>query len=136
MLFFALAEGNPAEDFFEIPKITPEFLIFWLLLFFIFAFLVFLFFSWHTAFFYVDGKVYTTVSAPFSQPLEMPTPVKEGHIFVAWCRDVELEEPLNQAYVMRLFNVNFYAKFVPENEYVAPTGEDTSGEVVPDGETA
>ncbi len=107
----------PPEDLFELPPMTVELWIFWFLLLFLFAFLVFLFFSWHTAYFYVDGKVYTTVSAPFSQAIEMPTPQKEGYTFVAWCRDTELEEPMETAYVMRLFNVNFYAKFVPDGEY-------------------
>lgn len=120
MPFFVFAEANyPAEDFFELPPVTIELWIFWFVLLFLFAFLVFLFFSWHTAYFYVDDKVYTTVSAPFSQTLEMPIPEKEGHVFVAWCRDTELEEPIETAYVMRLFNVNFYAKF-------APVGEDAS----------
>ena len=120
MLLFAFADASIADEFFALPKITTEFQIFWVALLLIFAFLVFLFFSWHTAFFYVDDKVYTTVSAPFSQQIEMPRPEKEGYVFVAWCRDTELEEPISTAYVMRLFNVNFYAKFVPEGEYVAP----------------
>lgn len=120
MPLLASANANyPAEDFFELPPMTVELWIFWFVLLFLFAFLVFLFFSWHTAYFYVDGKVYTTVSAPFSQAIEMPVPEKEGHVFVAWCRDTELEEPIATAYVMRLFNVNFYAKFVPLGEDVS-----------------
>ncbi len=77
----------------------------------LFTFLVFLFFSSHTAFFYVDGELFYKERQVYMTDITPPTPEKEGYRFVEWCRDEELLEPAEIPYNIRLFDVKFYAKF-------------------------
>lgn len=104
--------SKPVEDLFIVPNYT---LIIVLIL--IFAFLVFIFFSWHTAFFYIENELFFSVTKPFSHAVEPPeAPEKEGFRFVSWCKDIELLEPCEMPYIIRMFNVKFYAKFEPLSE--------------------
>ncbi len=79
----------------------------------LFTFLVFLFFSSHTAFFYVDGELFYKERQVYMTDITPPTPNKEGYRFVEWCRDEELLEPAEIPYNIRLFDVKFYARFEP-----------------------
>lgn len=123
LLYNALA--GALDTAFEVPDITPATMIFIGVLIVLFAFFVFLFFSWHTAVFYVGDVEYSKVSAPFMKEIPLPVPeAEEGKRFVGWYKDNELFEEYAKAnYTMKLFDVTFYAKFetVPteeENGYV------------------
>ena len=101
------------DKIFELPDITPATMIFIGVLVVLFAFFVFLFFSWHTAVFYIGEKEYSKVSAPFMKDIPLPIPeAEEGMRFVGWYKDNELtEEYLKDHYTVKLFDVSFYAKF-------------------------
>ena len=99
----------------DVPDITPATMIFIGVLILLFAFFVFLFFSWHTAVFYIGDKEYSRVAAPFMKDLPLPIPeLEEGMRFVGWYKDSELlEEYEKESYTMKLFDVTFYAKIEP-----------------------
>ena len=98
---------------FTVPEMTPATMIFIGVLGVLFFFFVFLFFSWHSAVFYVGEEEYTRVSAPFMKEIVLPIPeAKDGRRFLGWCKDAELHEPYTkETYLVKLFNASFYAKF-------------------------
>ncbi len=102
----------PQDPIVEFPAFTQDTLIFLIVMALLFAFLVFLFFSCRTAFFYVGETLVEKRLVPFMQDVEPPSPPEvEGKVFVCWCRDIELSEPLVLPYQIKLFDVRFYAKY-------------------------
>ena len=101
-----------------LPDITPATMIFIGVLAVLFFFFVFLFFSWHSAVFYIGDEEYTRVSAPFMKEITLPMlEAKDGRRFVGWYRDTELHEPYTkETYVIKLFTASFYAKFEEDDE--------------------
>ena len=132
MSFYSLtpilaAENEVPElkDYFELPHISTGTVIFVLCLALLFAFLIFLFFSRHTACFYVDGILYKRFSATFMTEIVFPVPEdKPGMRFVGWYFDTELEEPAELPCHIHLFNVKFYAKFEPADDVSSPAGDE------------
>ena len=106
------------------PILAAGTVIFVLCLALLFAFLIFLFFSRHTACFYVDGILYKRFSATFMTEIVFPVPEdKPGMRFVGWYFDTELEEPAELPCHIHLFNVKFYAKFEPADD-ASPAGDE------------
>jgi len=103
---------------FTLPEMTPATMIFIAVLGVLFFFFVFLFFSWHSAVFYIGNEEYTRVSAPFMKEITLPVlDAKDGRRFIGWYRDTELREPYTkETYMIKLFTASFYAKFEGDDE--------------------
>ncbi len=114
---------KPVDEFFRWPN--PDDINYWLIgvLILVFAYLVFLFFSWHTAFFYVDGELFYKEARPFMHDVLPPEPTKEGHRFIGWCKDAECCEPAAMPCSIRLFNAKYYAHFEPISAEEAEAAE-------------
>ena len=108
-----LATPQDSPIRFTIPEMTPATMIFIGVLAALFFFFVFLFFSWHSAVFYIGDEEYTRVSAPFMKEITLPVPeAREGRRFIGWYKDAELHEPYTkETYLVKLFTASFYAKF-------------------------
>ena len=119
---------EPLGELFQTPELGTMNYVFVIIMALIFAFLVFLFFSWHMATFYVDGKVFINIAQPFMREIHPPVPKKDGYRFLCWCWDTELEEPATMPYHIKLFNVTFYAKFEAIAGEEAVGGTDTPGD--------
>ena len=112
----AAAQNSPIK--FTIPEMTPATMIFIAVLGILFFFFVFLFFSWHSAVFYIGNEEYTRVSAPFMKEITLPVlDSKDGRRFLGWYKDAELREPYTkETYMIKLFAASFYAKFEGDDE--------------------
>lgn len=111
-----VSQNSPIK--FTVPEMTPATMIFIAVLAVLFFFFIFLFFSWHSAVFYIGDTEYTRVSAPFMKEIPLPVPeAKDGHRFLGWYKDAEFHEPYTkETYLIKLFNASFYAKFEGDDD--------------------